>query len=162
MLEVGNGKLTVEENKAHFTLWCMMASPLVLGNDIRLFLKADGSADTENPILKILTDKDLIAIDQDEKCAPCRRIKTTGLCDILVKPLANGEAAICFFNKAPKAMQMTTSLKDVSNMAFVGLPLSADGYTCTDLWAKTSTEVLDALSAEVPSHGVKVYRVKAK
>ena len=112
--------------------------------------------------MKILTDKDLIAIDQDEKCAPCRRIKTTGLCDILVKPLANGEAAVCFFNKAPKAMQMTTSLKAVSNMAFVGLPLSADGYTCTDLWAKTSTEVLDALSAEVPSHGVKVYRVKAK
>lgn len=162
MLEVGNGNLTVEENKAHFTLWCMMASPLVLGNDIRLFLKADGSADTDNPILKILTDKDLIAIDQDEKCAPCRRIKTTGLCDILVKPLANGEAAVCFFNKAPKAMQMTTSLKAISNMAFVGLPLSADGYTCTDLWAKTSTEVLDALSAEVPSHGVKVYRVQAK
>ena len=59
-------------------------------------------------------------------------------------------------------MQMTTSLKAVSNMAFVGLPLSADGYICTDLWEKTSSEMLDALSAEVPAHGVKVYRVKAK
>lgn len=162
MLEVGNGKLTIEENKAHFTLWCMMAAPLILGNDIRLFLKADGTPDMDNPILKILTDKDLIAIDQDEKCAPCRRIKTTGICDILVKPLANGEAAVCFFNKAPKEMQMTTSLKSIANMAFVGLPMSQDGYECTDLWEKTTTQATDVLSAGVPSHGVKVYRVKAK
>ncbi len=162
MLEVGNGKLTIEENKAHFTLWCMMAAPLILGNDIRLFLKADGTPDTDNPILKILTDKDLIAIDQDEKCIPCRRIKTTGICDILVKPLANGEAAVCFFNKAPKVMPMTASLKSIANMTFAGLPMSQDGYDCTDLWEKTTVQASDVLSAVVPSHGVKVYRVKAK
>lgn len=162
MLEVGNGKLTVEENKAHFTLWCMMAAPLILGNDIRLFLKADGTADTENPILKILLDKDLIAIDQDEKCMPCRRIKTVGIGDVLVKPLANGEAAVCFFNKGIKSMQMTASLKSIANMAFVGLPISTEGYTCTDLWEKNTFDLSDVLSAEVPAHGVKVYRVKAK
>jgi hypothetical protein len=43
MLEVGNGNLTFEENKSHFTLWCMMAAPLILGNDVRRFLKEDGT-----------------------------------------------------------------------------------------------------------------------
>ena len=57
MLEVGNGNLTLDENKAHFTLWCMMASPLILGNDLRTFLKPDGSADTSNPVLQILTQQ---------------------------------------------------------------------------------------------------------
>ncbi len=160
MLEVGNGNLTVNENKAHFTLWCMMAAPLVLGNDIRSFIKADGTADTDNPVLQILTDKDLIAIDQDEKCMPCRRIKTTGIYDVLVKPLLGGEAAVCFFNKGPKEMQIGTSLRGVSNLAFSGLP-GAERYACTDLWEKTTAETVDMLSAAVPLHGVKVYRVKA-
>ena len=43
MLEVGNGNLTFEENKSHFTLWSMMAAPLILGNDIRTFIKPDGT-----------------------------------------------------------------------------------------------------------------------
>lgn len=159
MLEVGNGNLTVDENKAHFTLWCMMAAPLVLGNDIRSFIKADGTADADNPVLQILTDKDLIAIDQDEKCMPCRRIKTTGIYDVLVKPLVGGEAAVCLFNKGPKAMRISTSLRAVSNLAFTGLP-SASQYACTDLWEKTTANIADVITAEVPPHGVKVYRVK--
>lgn len=161
MLEVGNGKMTVEENKAHFTLWCMMAAPLILGNDLRSFMRADGTADTEHPVLQILKNADLIAVDQDEKCVPCRRIKTTGIYDILVKPLAGGEAAVCLFNKGPKELQIGTSLRGVSNLAFAGLP-SAEKYICTDLWEKTNAETMDMLSAVVPSHGVKVYRVKAK
>lgn len=161
MLEVGNGKLTVEENKAHFTLWCMMAAPLILGNDLRTFMRADGTADTEHPVLQILKNADLIAVDQDEKCVPCRRIKTTGIYDVLVKPLVGGEVAVCLFNKGPKEMQIGTSLRAVSNLAFAGLP-SAESYTCTDLWEKTSADTMDMLSAVVPAHGVKVYRVRAK
>ncbi len=160
MLEVGNGNLTIDENKAHFTLWCMMAAPLVLGNDIRSFIKADGTADTDNPVLQILTDKDLIAVDQDEKCMPCRRIKTTGIYDVLVKPLSGGEVAVCLFNKGPKSMSISTSLRAVSNLAFAGLPIASQ-YACTDLWEKTTANIADVITAQVPSHGVKVYRVKA-
>lgn len=65
MLEVGNGKLTDEENRTHFSLWCMMAAPLVLGNDLRLLLGTDGEPNPENPILKTVTNKSLILIDQD-------------------------------------------------------------------------------------------------
>ncbi len=160
MLEVGNGNLTLEENRAHFTLWCMMASPLILGNDIRLFMKPDGTADRDNAVLKILTDKDLIAIDQDRKCMPCRRIKTNGLGDVLVKPLENGEVAVCLFNKGPKAMTMTASLRAVANQAFSGLPVASQ-YVCRDLWEKTETTTSDLLTPSVESHGVKVYRIRA-
>ena len=80
---------------------------------------------------------------------------------MLVKPLVGGEVAVCLFNKGPKEMQIGTSLRAVSNLAFAGLP-SAESYTCTDLWEKTSADTMDMLSAVVPAHGVKVYRVKAK
>lgn len=160
MLEVGNGKLTYEENKAHFTLWCMMAAPLILGNDIRSFLKPDGTVDGDNKVLGILTNRDLIAVDQDKKGLQCRRIKTNGISDVLVKPLENGEVALCFFNKGPVAMQMDASLSQVANLAYVDLPASGK-YSYTELWSKESAETANTISANVPSHGVKVYRVKA-
>ncbi len=100
MLEVGNGSLTAEENKSHFTLWCMMASPLILGNDVRQFVKEDGTPNTDDPTYCIVTNRALIAIDQDPLGVQCRRVKTTGIVDTLVKPLAGGEAAICVFNKS--------------------------------------------------------------
>ena len=161
MLEVGNGKLTVEENKAHFSLWCMMAAPLILGNDIRSFLNTDGTKDTQNTVLRILTNKNLIAIDQDAKCIPCRRVKTNGLQDVLVKPLENHEVAVCFFNKHNKPVNMEISLQSVANEAFAGLP-KASMYAFTELWDDISGETADELHASVPGHGVKVYRVKAE
>lgn len=91
MLEVGNGSLTFEENKSHFTLWCMMAAPLILGNDIRKFIKADGTVDEENKTLSILKNREVIAIDQDPLGVQCRRVRKDGLVDILVKPLENRE-----------------------------------------------------------------------
>lgn len=160
MLEVGNGKLTVEENKAHFTLWAMMAAPLILGNDIRDFIKADGTVDADNKILEILTNKDVIAIDQDKLGIQCSRVKTNGITDILVKPLENNEVAICFFNKGITKTKMNYSVADLHNIVNVTLP-KAEKYVCKDLWDKIETVVTDSISAEVPSHGVKVYRISA-
>ena len=160
MLEVGNGKLTFEENKSHFTLWAMMAAPLVLGNDIRDFIKADGTVDTDNKILEILTNKDVIAIDQDKLGIQCSRVKTNGFIDILVKPLENNEVAICFFNKGLSKAKMNYSVADLHNIVNVTLPKS-DKYLCKELWDKTETVVTDTISAEVESHGVKVFRVSA-
>ena len=160
MLEVGNGKLTFEENKSHFTLWAMMAAPLILGNDIRDFIKADGTVDTDNKILEILTNKDVIAIDQDKLGIQCSRVKTNGFIDILVKPLENNEVAICFFNKGLSKAKMNYSVADLHNIVNVTLPKS-DKYLCKELWDKTETVVTDTISAEVESHGVKVFRVSA-
>ena len=160
MLEVGNGNLTVEENKSHFTLWSMMAAPLILGNDIRDFIKTDGTVDTDNKILEILTNKDVIAIDQDKLGIQCKRVKSNVFCDILVKPLENNEVAICLFNKGFSNAKMSYNLENLHNIVNVTLP-KAEKYLCKELWDKTEIVVSDTISAEVPSHGVKVYRVSA-
>lgn len=160
MLEVGNGDLSYEENKSHFSLWCMMASPLILGNDIRKFIRPDGSVDTENDVYKILTNKELIAVDQDSLGFQCRRIKTNGAEDILVKPLANDEFAVCFFNKASSATTMEQSIKDVVSRSFVFCSFS-DKYIIRDLWSGIEQYINDKIIADVPGHGVRVFKVRA-
>lgn len=159
MLEVGNGNLTYEENKSHFTLWCMMAAPLILGNDVRKFIKPDGSVDINNPTYKILSNKKLISVNQDKLGIQCRRVKTNGAEDILVKPLENVEFAVCFFNKAASHARMECSLREISSLPFVGAGCS-NGYEANELWNDEILTVSDKLEATVPSHGVRIYRVK--
>ncbi|NLX79361.1 MAG: alpha-galactosidase [Clostridiales bacterium] len=161
MLEVGNGNLTDDENKAHFSLWCMMAAPLILGNDIRTFLKPDGTPDTENKIYKIVTNKDMIAIDQDRRGIQCRRIRTTlSLVDVLVKPLENKELAVCLFNKGEMAAKGEFSIRELTSLGFIDLPKAAV-YEVKDIWENEIFTSQDKVSAELPKHSVKVYRIKA-
>ena len=160
MLEVGNGDLTEEENRAHFSLWCMMAAPLILGNDLRKFLKADGTADANNKTLKIVTNPDLIAVDQDALGVQCRRISSNGLADVLVKPLSNGEFALCFFNKGSEPKAFSQSIDEIICLAYIDTPF-VDSYEVFDLWDKTTQTASETIQATVPGHGVKVYRVKA-
>ncbi len=159
MLEVGNGKLTYEENKSHFTLWSMMAAPLILGNDIRAFIKEDGTVDKDNKVLQILTNKDVIAVNQDKLGIQCKRIKA-GLKDILVKPLENNEVAVCFFNKTNSNTLMSCDMADIHNVVEVSLP-NAESYTCKELWYKTEEIITDKISTTVAPHGVKIFKISA-
>ena len=161
MLEVGNGNLTFEENKTHFTLWCMMAAPLILGNDLRKFIKEDGSIDKENETLKILTNRNLIAVDQDSLGVQCKRIKTNGAEDVLVKPLCNDEFALCFFNKAKSSTVMSHSVNEIVSKTFVTTP-AASSYEAVDLWSEEVFEVSDIIKAEVPGHGIRIFKVRVK
>lgn len=161
MLEVGNGSLTYEENKSHFTLWCMMAAPLILGNDIRDFILSDGSVDYDNRTYQILTNKEVIAVDQDPLGFQCKRVKTNGAEDILVKPLCNGEFALCFFNKANSETEMKYSVNDVVSSAFVETPYS-ERYSVKELWSGDEFETTNIIESKVKSHGVKIYKVRAK
>lgn len=161
MLEVGNGKLTFEENKSHFTLWCMMAAPLILGNDVRKFILPDGTVDSQNNILKILTNKEMIAINQDPLGVQCRRFRTNGAEDILIKPLENGDAAVCFFNKAPTPTRMSASVKEIICDPIITAPMG-DDFEYTDLWSGEKGITDNILSASVPAHGVKAFRIKVK
>ena len=161
MLEVGVGSLTMEENKSHFTLWCMMASPLILGNDVRKFLKEDGTVDTDNKVLEILTNKNLIAIDQDKLGKQAKRIFTDGISDILVKPLENGEIALCFFNKGNTQREMSITFNKLHNDIYVNLPI-VDEYVAKDLWTNEETTVKEKISASVAPHGIMVYKIKSK
>ncbi len=161
MLEVGNGSLNYEENKSHFTLWCMMAAPLILGNDIRKLMKPDGTVDAENPTYKIISNKDVIAIDQDPLGVQCRRIKTNGAEDILVKPLDGDEFAVCFFNKANSSTIMSITINEILSKSFDATQ-NADEYAARDLWSAETINVKDKIEASVPAHGVRIFRVKAK
>lgn len=158
MLEVGNGNLTQEENKAHFSLWCMMNAPLILGNDVRKFILPDGTVDKENAVYKILTNKDMIAINQDPLGIQCRRIKR-GLVDVLVKPLKDSAVAICVFNKTNKPNGTEIKLKDIANLGYVSLP-NKDGYSVHDVWDNKYSEGTTMISSAPEAHGVKVYIVK--
>ncbi len=160
MLEVGNGNLTFDENKSHFTLWSMMAAPLILGNDVRSFIKEDGTVDKDNKVLQILTNKDVIAIDQDKLGIQCKRIKTNLFQDILVKPLTDNEVAVCFFNKGKSNAYMTCNMADIHNVVDVTLP-KASSYKCVELWDKTEEIIADKLSTTVVPHGVKIFRISA-
>ncbi len=160
MLEVGNGNLTYEENKSHFTLWCMMAAPLILGNDIRDFILSDGSIDYDNRTYQILTNKDVIAIDQDSLGVQCKRIRTNGAEDILVKPLADGDFALCFFNKAGSASEMRCAVSEVLAKEFVSTPF-AEKYSVKELWSGEEFETSDIIESKVNAHGVKIFRVRS-
>lgn len=161
MLEVGNGNLTPEENRSHFSLWCMMAAPLILGNDIRKFILPDGSVDKDNDILKVVTNKKLIEIDQDELGVQGRRIRTSPFGDILVKPLSDGSAAVCFFNKTSDYRFFTLPMNELIDKTYIELKY-ADEYIAEDLWNDTSRDIDYALADTVAPHGVCVYRIRNK
>ena len=159
MLEVGVGSLTMEENRTHFSLWCMMAAPLILGNDIRKFINPDGTVDSDNKVLATLKNQNLIEIDQDKRGIQAKRIYTNVLTDILVKPLENRELAVCLLNKSSSSKEMSFSITKLHNEAYVDLPI-AKNYLVKDLWEDTEAEATDIVKATVPSHGVKVFRIK--
>ena len=156
MLEVGNGKLNYEENKSHFTLWCMMAAPLVLGNDLRTL--TDGS-EKSSEILSILTNKSLILIDQDSLVKSAKRISKKHGVDVLVRPLSNGDTAICFFNKTGKRRLVNFELYSLRNENYLDFPKNAN-FEIHDLWSDERING-DEIRATVEGHGVKAYRVSS-
>lgn len=153
MLEVGNGKLTYEQNLSHFALWCMMSAPLVLGNDIRKITK---------PVLDIVANRELIAIDQDPLGKQAKRIRR-GAVDVLARPLADGGIAVCFFNKTKIAQK---SRLDVGK-------LYKDNYVAPSSGGSTIGVMVGAISiiageaslegkkivARIPADGVVVVKI---
>ncbi len=159
MLEVGNGKLSEDENRAHFSLWCMMAAPLMLGNDIRKFVDGNNNAVEGNSALKIVTNKQLIAIDQDTLGKPAKRLKKVTGVDIIARPLANGDTALCLFNRSAGNKNIHLNLKELLADEYLDTP-QVDQYELHDLWSD-ERNTASTVSASLPKHSVKVYRIKA-
>ena len=162
MLEVGNG-MTVNEDRAHFTLWCMMAAPLILGNDI-----TNMTQETRDIIL----NRDVIAIDQDTLGVQGLRLKDEGGLQYWFKPLADGDWAFCLFNRGTEPVTQTI---DWMTLCFTdeevsGLSTSFDTtiYTLQDLWEKPSKKKAKALTTKkpltvtVPGHDVLLFRLTPK
>lgn len=148
MLEVGNGKLTFEQNRSHFALWCMMCAPLILGNDLR---------NISDDVLKIVKNPDLIAINQDALGVPAKRV-VKGTVDVLVKPLADGNVAVCAFNKGGKK-KYNLNLKKVLSDEYARCK-KTENFVATNLWDKSETTTNGVISVSVNKHDSAVFIVR--
>ena len=165
MLEVGNG-LSDAENRAHFTLWCMMAAPLILGNDL-----TDMSAET----LAVITNKDVIAIDQDPLGVQGLRLKKEGELQYWFKPLSDGAWAFCVLNGGPEDVTVELDwekLEFKDELSGRSPQFKTVNYTVRDLWngkvkpfntrtkgKKRGQTVSAVRTVTVPSHDVVTYRL---
>lgn len=154
MLEVGNGKLTAEENRSHFTLWCMLAAPLILGNDVRLLQE---NTKKSLVLLDILKNEKLIAIDQDPLVKPAKKIGKQGKIEIIARPLANGDVAICFFNKSNSNKSFEYDLNNLKEEKYLNVSRT-NSAEIVDLWTDEKFH-RDTIKSSIKPHGVKVYRI---
>ena len=142
MLQVGRG-MTSDEDKSHFSMWCMMVSPLLAGNDLRKM-----SAQT----IEILTNKELIAINQDKACRQAERISNDNQVELWVKPLfSKKEKAVAIFNRNDKAVDYVLTNKSVQ----VGTKAKL-----RDLWLHADLGKMgENKTFRVPAHGIVVLKV---
>ena len=145
MLEVGNGGMTTTEDRSEFSLWAELAAPLLAGNDLTAMPEATRH---------ILTNRAVIAVDQDPLGKQGYAVSSANGQWVLTKPLANGDRAVVLFNQTSTAAVISTSASQV------GLPASTV-YTLHDLWQGASTETTGPVSADVPPHAVVMYRIAA-
>jgi alpha-galactosidase len=142
MLEVGNGGMTQDEYRTHMSLWALLAAPLLAGNDL--------SAMTPDT-LAMLTNKDVIAIDQDPLGQQGARISQEGLQEIWARPLSGGAMAVGLFNRTQDPQQMTLSLAAVHMQPDAKLH---------DVWGKQDVSTTSgSYTVSVPGHGVLLLRV---
>ncbi|MGD0572767.1 MAG: glycoside hydrolase family 27 protein [Sedimentisphaerales bacterium] len=124
MLEVGNKGLSIAESRAHFSLWCVIAAPLMAGNDVR---------NMSNDICDILTNKEVIAIDQDPLGKQGYQFMDHPGKQIWVKELSDGCWAVCFFNNSEEAVKLRINW---ANFSFL-----AGNYEIRDLWKKKNVGI---------------------
>jgi len=154
MLEVGNG-MSYDEDKAHFSLWCMLAAPLAAGNDLRKM-----SAETRS----ILTNKEMIAVDQDSLGIAAFKMALPDSVELWVKPLKNKGLALCFFNRTETLRKINLTWKDLvfkDNFSGIDIHLNSEPYAFKDLWQKQSGFVLanKNFTRELAPHAVIVLRL---
>ncbi|MFA6867277.1 MAG: glycoside hydrolase family 27 protein [Clostridia bacterium] len=150
MLEVGNGKLTYDENISHFSLWCMLNAPLILGNDLRKM---------NDEVLSIVTNKDMIAINQDKLTKQAKRIKK-GRINVLAKPLEDGKVAVCVFNRSKLTKNYNLDINRLVDDEYIKLAKS-DNYNVKNIWANTNGTITDSLkSQKIKGHSCCVYIIE--
>jgi alpha-galactosidase len=156
MMEVGNG-MTTGEDRAHFSMWCMLAAPLMAGNDI-----SNMSKETRD----ILTNKEVIAIDQDPLGVQALKYSAVEGLETWYKPLHNGDWALCFLNRSNAAKKIDIDwLKQIVKDDLSQRETSFDRitYNIYNLWAKVQVGTTrKSLEAEVPSHDVLMLRLSVK
>ena len=145
MLEIGNGGMTADEYRTHLSLWSLLAAPLLAGNDLRSM-----SDETKS----ILTNTDVIAIDQDSDGKPAKRISdAASTAVVVIRPLHDGSVAVGLFNRAEQPQTISVKLE--------ALGLEGQNLHARDLWKHANVELAgDSYQAAVPAHGVVLLKVR--
>jgi alpha-galactosidase len=144
MLEVGNGKLSLAENRTHFSWWALLAAPLLAGNDLPN-MKPEVSA--------ILTNKDVIAIDQDPLGKQGTRAYSDGEVEVWTRQLQGGAVAVAVINAGSD--RYSTHPFHL-NLARLGLHGAQSGK---NLWTGKEVQLTDGMAVELPSHDILLVRI---
>ena len=145
MLEVGNGGMSITEYRAHFSMWCLLAAPLMAGNDIRSMT---------GDIRDVLTNKEVIAVDQDALGREGHRVKSAGGLEVWAKQLADGSRAVALLNRTGGEAGITATWADIGYPTHLAAKVR-DLWSHRDLGEKTGS-----FQATVPSHGVVMVTIK--
>jgi len=145
MLEVGNGGMSDTEYKTHMSLWSILAAPLLAGNDLR-----NMSSSTRD----LLTNREVIAVDQDKAGKQGKRVSQSGDQEIWVRELADGSKAVGLLNRANQDAEISVS------WSVLGFHESPSHLKVRDLWAHQDIQASgNKYSRTVPGHGVVLLRV---
>ena len=147
MLEVGNGKLTMAENRSHFSMWAMLAAPLLAGNDL---------TSMKPEVTAILTNRNVIAIDQDKLGKQGSRAYAEGEVEVWTRHLAGGALAVAVINCAENDRFSTHPFH--LNLTKLGLHGPQKGK---DLWTGKEVELTDNQAVELTAHDVLLVRIDA-
>jgi alpha-galactosidase len=144
MLEVGNGRLTPDENYTHMTLWCVLAAPLLIGCEMP---KMDAFTTS------LFSNDEVLAIDQDSLGKQGTRLKQDGTSEIWTKPLADGTIAVALFNRGADPATVSATWADLKLMA---------PQKVRDLWSQKDLDSdPQGISAKVNPHGAELFKVGA-
>ncbi len=147
MLEVGNGGMTDDEYRVHFSLWALMAAPLIAGNDLRAMSPATTT---------ILTNREVIAVDQDGLGKQGILVwEAPPALQVWSKPLEDGAFAVALLNRADTQATITATFERVG--------IRRDTVRVRDLWSHTDLGAFaKKFSTAVPPHGVAMVRMMAR
>jgi alpha-galactosidase len=145
MLEVGNGGMSAAEYQTHMSLWALLAAPLLAGNDL--------SAMTAQSIA-LLTNREVIAIDQDLAGNQGTRVRAQGATEVWAKNLADGSRAVGVFNRSDEMADANIEIK-LSDLGFMGSAAAQNVWTGEDLG-----RLRGKIKVAVPPHGVVLLKVR--
>ncbi len=144
MLEVGNGRLNIRENRSHFSMWAMLAAPLLAGNDL---------PNMKPEVKEILTNKDVIAIDQDKLGKQGRRVYSEGEVDVWERDLAGGAKAIAVLNAGSDRYSTHPFHLSLEKVGLHG------EQTGTDLWTGKGVTLTEGMPIEIAGHDILLVRI---
>ena len=144
MLEVGNGELTLAENRSHFSMWAVLASPLLAGNDL---------PNMKPEVKSILTNRDVIAIDQDPLGKQASRVYSDGEVEVWARHLDGGAIAVAVLNAGSDRYSTHPFHLSLTKLGLNGT------QQAKDLWTGKDMELTNNMPVELASHDILLVRV---